>query len=60
MCDVAERLENVGIEKGIEQGESNLIKLYQLLTSEGKTMELDKAMKDATYRKELMHKLGII
>ena len=51
MCEVvAERLENAEIEKG----EENVTRLYQLLMFEGKTAELDKAMNDAAYRKELI------
>lgn len=49
----------IGIEQGIEQGEENLNALYKHLLEVGRQEDLQRAMEDRNYRKQLMAELGL-
>ena len=49
----------IGIEQGIEQGEENLSALYKHLLEAGRQNDLQRAMEDRNYRKQLMAELGL-
>ena len=59
MCDVAERLENRGIAKGLAKGEAKLAKLMSLLLEKGLVAEATKAATDKKARQEMYKKYGI-
>ena len=58
MCEVLDRIENKGIEKGlrkgIEKGENAAFCLVQYLISNNRMEDLKKASEDVSYRNKLM------
>lgn len=54
MCEVLDRVENKGIKKGIEKGETSAFTLVQYLISNNRMEDLKRASEDATYRNKLM------
>lgn len=54
MCEVLDRVENRGIEKGIEKGEASAFTLVQYLISNNRMEDLKKATEDVEYRSKLM------
>jgi len=68
MCDVATRLENIGMAKGIAEGkaegkvegENLMAKLINMLLSAGRTEDALKATSDENARKEFYKEFGII
>ena len=49
-----------GLEQGIEQGIELINQLNQILLSEGKYEELQKASKDKEYQKKLLAEYGLL
>ncbi|MDO5411242.1 MAG: hypothetical protein Q4F21_12470 [Lachnospiraceae bacterium] len=54
MCEVLDRVENKGIEKGIAKGENTAFSLVQYLISNNRMEDLKKASEDVSYRNKLM------
>ena len=59
MCDVAERLENRGIAKGMAKGEAKLGRLIDLLIKKGLQEDIQKAATDEKARQEMYKKYDI-
>ena len=59
MCEVADRLEKRGIEKGLEQGEDRLGRLIVLLTEAGRTDDVIKASTSKDAREELYKEFNV-
>ncbi len=54
MCEVLDRVENRGIQKGIIQGEDTILTLMDYLLSNDRTEDAKKATKDKEYRNKLL------
>ncbi len=54
MCEVLDRVENRGIQKGIIQGEDTILSLMNYLLSNNRTEDAKKATEDRTYRNKLL------
>lgn len=58
MCEVLDRVENRGIEKGIKkgiiQGEDTILSLMKYLLSNNRTEDAKKATEDKAYRNKLL------
>ena len=58
MCEVLERVENRGIQKGIEkgiiQGEDNILSLMRYLLSDNRMDDVRRATEDEAYRNKLL------
>ena len=59
MCDVAERLENRGIAKGMAKGEAKLGRLIDLLIKKGLQEDIQKVATDEKARQEMYKKYDI-
>lgn len=57
MCEFLDKVENRGIEKGIEKGITLNCRFVKSLLSQGKMDELKRAMDDDVYRNNLMEKM---
>ena len=54
MCEVLDRVENRGIQKGIIQGEDTILLLMNYLLSNDRTEDAKKATEDKAYRNKLL------
>lgn len=54
MCEVLDRVENKGIQKGIIQGEDTILSLMNYLLSNDRTEDAKKATEDKAYRNKLL------
>ena len=54
MCEVLDRVENRGIQKGIIQGEDTILSLMRYLLGNGRTKDARKATEDKAYRNKLL------
>lgn len=54
MCEVLDRVENKGIQKGIIQGEDTILSLMNYLLSNNRTEDAKKATEDKDYRNKLL------
>ena len=54
MCEVLDRVENRGIEKGIIQGEGTILSLMNYLLSNNRTEDAKRATEDQAYRNKLL------
>lgn len=59
MCEVLDRVENRGVERGIAQGEDKLALLMSQLFAQNRMSDARRASEDREYRAELMRELGI-
>ena len=59
MCDVLDKVENRGIEKGIVKGESRGENKMALLLDQNRIDDVKRASEDEKSRAELMKELGI-
>ena len=57
MCEVLDRVENKGIEKGMVKGENTAFDLVHYLISNNRMEDLKKASEDVSYRNKLMAEL---
>lgn len=56
MCVILDRIENRGIEKGMELG----MQLLEHLWKEGRTEEISRVREDQDYRRKLLQEYGLI
>jgi len=54
MCEVLDRVENRGIQKGIQKGENMILSLMNYLLSNDRTEDAKKAIEDKAYRNKLL------
>lgn len=54
MCEVLDRVENRGIQQGIQQGEDAILSLMKYLLSNNRTEDAKKATEDKAYRNKLL------
>lgn len=54
MCEVLDRVEKRGIQKGIIQGEDTILSLMNYLLTNNRTEDAKKATEDKTYRNKLL------
>ena len=54
MCEVLDRVESRGIQKGIVQGENIILSLMNYLLSNNRAEDAKKATEDEVYRKKLL------
>ena len=54
MCDVLDRIENRGIQQGIQQGENLLAQLIQKLFALGRVEDVKRVAEDKEYRQMLL------
>ncbi len=54
MCEVLDRVESRGIQKGIIQGEDTILSLMRYLLCNGRTEDAKKATEDKVYRNKLL------
>lgn len=59
MCEVAERLEKIGIEKGVAEGETKLGLLVAKLLSDGRTSDIELAATNKNIREKLYKEYNI-
>lgn len=59
MCEVLERVESRGIQKGIEQGEGIILSLMKYLLSNGRLDDAKRATEDETYRNQLLEEISL-
>ena len=57
MCEVLDRIENRGIQKGIEQGEGIILSLMKYLLSNGRLDDAKRATEDEAYRIKLLDEI---
>lgn len=57
MCEVLDRVENRGIEKGIEQGEDTILSLMHYLLSNNRMDDARRATEDKAYRSKLLEEI---
>lgn len=60
MCEVLDRVEAKGIEKGIEKGAHIISKLNEILVKEGDLEKILKANTNKEYRNELLKKYNLM
>ena len=60
MCSLGQGIYQEGLEQGLEQGIELINQLNQILLSEGKYDELQKASKDKEYQKRLLAEYGLL
>jgi len=60
MCEVLDRVEAKGIEKGIEKGADIISKLNEILVKEGDLEKILKANTNKEYRNELLKKYNLM
>lgn len=60
MCEVLDRVEAKGIEKGIEKGADIISKLNEILVREGDLEKILKANTNKAYRNELLKKYNLM
>ena len=54
MCEVLDRVERLGIDKGMKEGANEISTLYSFLYDQGRDDDVKKACKDAGYRDILL------
>ena len=59
MCEVLDRIENRGIQKGIEQGEGIILSLMKYLLSNGRLEDARRATEDKAYRSKLLDEISL-
>lgn len=59
MCNLSDRIEEMGIEKGKQQGESCFAALAEKLLKDNRTEDLLKATNDKSFRETLYREYGI-
>ena len=59
MCVLLDMYEERGVEKGISQGIEEINTLYHCLLADNRMEDIQKAMLDAAYQKELLREYGI-
>ena len=57
MCEVLDRIENNGIQKGIVQGENKILSLMRYLFSSNRMEDAKRAAEDEDYRNMLLKEL---
>ena len=60
MCEVLDKVENRGIEKGLALGEQRFATLVSKLLADERAGDLQKATSDETFRNNLYKEYGII
>lgn len=58
MCEVLDRVENRGIQKGIAQGEDTILSLMKYLLSNGRLDDARRATEDEAYRSKLLDEIS--
>lgn len=58
MCEVLDRIEDRGIQKGIAQGEGTILSLMHYLLSNNRTEDAKRATEDDAYRSKLLEELS--
>lgn len=58
MCEVLDRVEDRGIQKGIMQGEDTILSLMNYLLSNGRTEDARRATEDKAYRNKLLTEIS--
>ncbi|MDO5425332.1 MAG: hypothetical protein Q4F41_16565 [Eubacteriales bacterium] len=58
MCEVLDRVEDRGIQKGIAQGEGTILSLMHYLLSNNRTEDAKRATEDEAYRRKLLEELS--
>ncbi len=58
MCEVLDRIENRGIQKGITMGEDTILSLIRYLLSNNRTEDIKRVTEDETYRNSLLAELS--
>lgn len=59
MCELLDKYENRGIQKGIQQGESRYAALNEKLIQSGRMDDLCKAVHSRKYRNQLYKEFGL-
>ena len=59
MCEVLDRVENRGIQKGIAQGEDTILSLMKYLLSNGRLEDARRATEDEAYRSKLLDEISL-
>ena len=59
MCEVLDRVENRGIQKGIAQGEDTILSLMKYLLSNGRLDDARRATEDEAYRSKLLDEISL-
>ena len=59
MCDVLDKVENRGIEKGKVEGKKQMALLVKKLLDQSRIDDVKRVSEDETYRDKLMKELGI-
>ncbi len=59
MCEVLDRIENRGIQKGIEKGEDTILSLMKYLLSTGRLDDARRATEDKAYRNQLLDEISL-
>lgn len=54
MCEVLDRVENKGIQKGTQKGEDTILSLIRYLLSNNRTDDIKRVTEDEVYRKRLL------
>ena len=59
MCEVLDRVENRGIQKGIAQGEDTILSLMKYLLSNSRLDDARRATEDEAYRSKLLDEISL-
>lgn len=59
MCEILDKIENRGIEKGNTEGKSQMADLMKILLAENRIEDAKRAAEDLAYCDELMKQYGI-
>ena len=59
MCEILDKIENRGIEKGNIEGKSQMADLMKILLTENRIEDAKRAAEDLAYCDELMKQYGI-
>ena len=59
MCDVLDKVENRGIEKGKVEGKKQMALLVKKLLDQGRIDDVKRASEDEVYRDQLIKEFGI-
>ena len=58
MCEVLDRIENRGIQKGIQKGEDSILSLMHYLLSNNREEDARRAIEDEAYRRRLLEEIS--
>ena len=59
MCEVLDRIENRGIQQGIQQGETIILTLMQKLFAAGRGADAERAAEDSAFCQQLLKEYGL-